>query len=349
MRAVTIAGPRRTEISALVPEIPGPGEVEIAVRACGICGSNLHAGAHPELAIQRDGNSHPGAAGHEIAGEVVRLGADVSGLDLGQQVCVEPNLATACGRCAACAEGRAWFCRNQTDIACWGFADTMVVPARCLLSPTETIAPELLTLAEPLACAFHALRSSSTASRVGLAGRHVAVVGAGVAGLLVVAAARELGAGRITAFARHPHQAAAARSLGADDVIEATVDAGHEAVRGLRADVVLEAVGGRSDTFSTSLSAVARGGELIVLGLFDEPQTFDARKAVFREIRMYFPVTYGTLDGVSDFELALTLLVRERESLSRLVTHRLPLDRIDEAFGLAADKASGALRVVVMP
>lgn len=349
MRAAVIARPRVTAVEAVELGAPGAGEVEIAVRACGICGSNLHAWAHPELAIQRDGATRLGAAGHEIAGEVRRAGPGVTAFEPGQQVCVEPNLATACGSCPACREGRAWFCRSQKDIACWGFAESMVVPARSLLSPPQPVAAELLTLAEPLAFALHALRNSWTATRLGLAGRHVAVVGAGVAGLLVVAAARDLGAGKITVFARHPHQAAAARSLGADDVVEGDVDAAHEAVRSLRADVVLEAVGGRADTLATSLAAVARGGEVVVLGLFDEPQTFDARRAVFRELRMFFPVTYGTLDGVSDFELALELLVRERDTLGGLVTHRLPLDRVDEAFGLAADKGTGALRVVVTP
>lgn len=349
MQAITITGPRVTAVESLELPGPGAGQVEIAVQACGICGSNLHAWAHPELAIQRDGNSHPGAAGHEIAGVVTRIGDGVTTVTTGQQVCLEPNLATACGTCAACAEGRAWFCRHQKDIPCWGFAESMIVPARSVLSPSAPIDAAVLTLAEPLAFAFHALRNSWTAARHGIAGRHVAVVGAGVAALLVVAAARHLGAARITVLARHPQQAAAAKSIGADDVIEGTVDAAHESVRSLRADVVLEAVGGRADTLATSLSAVARGGEVIVLGLFDEPQTFDARKAVFREIRMFFPVTYSTLDGVSDFEFALELLVREQETLSQLVTHRLPLDRVDDAFALAADKGRGALRVVVTP
>jgi threonine dehydrogenase-like Zn-dependent dehydrogenase len=349
MHAITITGPRTTAIGSFDLPGPGAGQVEIAVQACGICGSNLHAWAHPELAIQRDGNSHPGAAGHEIAGVVTRLGDGVTTVQAGQQVCVEPNLATGCGTCAACADGRAWFCRHQKDIPCWGFAQSMIVPARSVLSPSQPIAPPVLTLAEPLAFAFHAMRNSWTAARHGIAGRHVAVIGAGVAGLLVVAAARDLGAARITVVARHPQQAAAAKSIGADDVIEGTVDATHESVRCLRADVVLEAVGGRSDTLATSLSAVARGGEVIVLGLFDEPQTFDARKAVFREIRMFFPVTYSTLGGISDFDCALDLLVREQELLAQLVTHRVPLDRADDAFALAADKGSGALRVVVTP
>lgn len=347
MRAAIITGPRRATVAGVdLPEL-GPAQVEIAVQACGVCGSNLHAWADPELAIQRDGNGQPGASGHEIAAEVRRVGADVTTVAPGQQVCVEPNLATACGSCTACVGGRAWFCRNQTDIACWGFADSMVVPARSLIRPPEPVAPTLLTLAEPLAFAVHALRWSATAARSGLAGRHLAVIGAGVTGLLVVAAARDMGAGRITAVARYPHQAAAARALGADEVIEGDVDAA--SVRTLAADVVVEAVGGRADTFATSLAAVARGGEVVVLGLFDRPQTFDARRAVFREITMFFPVTYGVLDGISDFDVALSLLVRDQNELSQLITHQVPLERIDEAFALAADKTSGALRVVVTP
>jgi (R,R)-butanediol dehydrogenase/meso-butanediol dehydrogenase/diacetyl reductase len=346
MRAVTIIGPRDTAIGTFELAAPGPGEAEIAVQACGICGSNLHAWSHPELAIQRDGNSRPGAAGHEIAGVVTRVGPDVTDLVPGQQVCVQPNLATGCGACEACGQGRAWFCRQQTDLACWGFAESMIVAARSLLSPSAPIDPAVLTLAEPLAFAFHALRNSWTATR-GLAGKHVAVVGAGVAGLLVVAAARSLGAGRITCLARHPQQAAAARALGADEVIEGTVTAADAVVWKLRADVVCEVVGGRADTLATSIAALARGGEIIVMGLFDEPQTFDARKAIFREIRMFFPVTYSTLDGVTDYTFALDLLVQEQQRFGQLITHRLPLSDVQKGFEVSADKTSGALRVVV--
>lgn len=349
MQAVTITGPRQTAVSEFELPGPGPGEVEIRVQACGICGSNLHAWAHPELAIQRDGNAHPGAAGHEIAGEITAIGPGVDGLSVGQQVCVEPNLATGCGRCAACTGGRAWFCRDQADVAAWGFAESMTLPARAVLAPPAPIDPAVLTLAEPLAFAMHALRSSWTAARPGLVGTHVAVVGAGVAGLLAVAAARDLGAGRITVLARHAQQAAAAEAVGADDVRHGTFAADDPAVRGIKADLVLEAVGGRTDTFATSLAAVARGGEVVVMGLFDERQSFDARKAVFRELRMFFPVTYGTLDGVTDFSFALDLLAREQATLGALITHRLPLGRVEEAFALAADKGRGALRVVVQP
>lgn len=349
MRAATIPRPRQASVVGVDLPAPGPEQVEIAVSACGICGSNLHVWAFPDLAIQREGASYPGAAGHEVAGEVTRVGPGVTGLEPGQQVCVEPNLATGCGRCAACAEGRAWFCRQQTPLACWGFAESMVVPARSLLVPPEPLAPEVLTLAEPLACAFHALRTSATAARRGVAGRSLVVVGAGVAGLLVVAAARDLGVGPVTVLARHPHQAAAAWLLGADQVIEGTVGADDARVRGLRADLAVEAVGGRSDSLATSLAAVGAGGEVVVLGLFDEPQTFDPRRAVFREITMSFPVTYDRTGGVSDFELALALLGRRAADLTGLVTHRVPLDRVDEAFALAADKARGALRVVVVP
>ena len=344
MLAVTLDGPRETTLRPVALPRPGAGEVEIAVRACGICGSNVHGWADPALAVQRDGAARPGAAGHEVAGEVTRVGAGVIGLSPGQQVCLQPTLATGCAQCTACRAGRAWFCRHQRDLVAWGFAQAMVVPARSLLRPSAPLAPEVLTLAEPLACAVHALRASWTGSTAGIAGRHVAVIGAGVAGLLVVAAARDLGAGTVTAVARHPQQAAAANALGADCVL-AGPDRG--AVRSLHADLVVEAVGGRADTLAVALSAVARGGEVVVLGLFDRPQTFDARTAVLREIRMFFPVTYGTQGGVTDFQLALDLLVREQDRLAGLVTHRLPLDRVDEAFALAADKSSGALRVVV--
>ncbi len=96
----------------------------------------------------------------------------------------------------------------------------MVVPARSLLAPPAPVPADVLTLAEPLACAVHALRQSWTATTSGLAGRHVAIVGAGVAGLLAVLAARDLGAERVTVVARHQHQALVATALGADAVLD---------------------------------------------------------------------------------------------------------------------------------
>jgi threonine dehydrogenase-like Zn-dependent dehydrogenase len=177
----------------------------------------------------------------------------------------------------------------------------------------------------------------------------VVVIGAGVGGLMAAVAARHHGAGHVAVVARYEHQAAAAESVGADLVVEADDEQLVGRLRDLRPELVMEAVGGSADTLATALRVVAPAGEIAVLGLFDEPQRFDARRAVFRETRMFFPVTYGQTAGVHDFEVALEILAAQVDVLAPLASHRFGLDDIGAAFRTAADKRTGALRVVVTP
>ncbi|GIU93389.1 MAG: hypothetical protein KatS3mg011_2295 [Acidimicrobiia bacterium] len=87
----------------------------------------------------------------------------------------------------------------------------------------------------------------------------------------------------------------------------------------------------------------------MVLGLFDQARMIDARRAAFRENRLFFPVTYGETEGVHDYEIALSVLAARSSQLARLVTHRFSLAEVADAFALADDKRRGVLRVVVTP
>lgn len=338
VRAAFLSGPRTFEVRP-VDAVAARGDyVRIRIEACGICGSNLHAWRNPEHGI--DGGGTAGAAGHEVCGR-----AD-DGAHRGSLVVVEPNLAGACSTCEACIAGTAWFCRDRLPVQTWGFADEMAVRSDSVFPVPPGVDAATATLTEPLACGVHALRWSHTAQTRGLAGARVAVLGSGVAGLLALVAAQHLGAASVVATARHPHQAEAARDLGADDVVSV------DDLKGLRSgrhDIVVEAVGAAAPTLDLAMKAVRPGGEVVVLGLFDHPQPIDARRAVFRELRTFFPVTYGVLDGVHDYSIALEILAERSSALAPLVTHRFGLSDIGAAFRTADDKASGSLRVVVTP
>lgn len=350
MRAALAVSPRHLEVVEVDRPEPGPGQLAIDVRACGICGSNLHEWRRPERSIAPGGIVVPGVAGHELVGIVAALGAGVDGPAPGTRVVVEPNLAQACGTCGACRDGVAWFCGDRTPLPVWGFADRIVVRAPAAFAVSDDVDDEVATLTEPLACGVHALRGTARAlARGHLDGATVAVVGAGVAGLLVLLAAGHLGAGRRVSVARHDHQARAARALGVDAVIDAGADDVVERLRAERPDVVVEAVGGAAATFDLAVRAVAPGGEVVVLGLFHEPQTVDARRAVFRELRLSFPVTYGVRDGVHDVDVALQALAAGGPALGALVSHRYGLDEVGAAFARADDKSDDVLRVVVHP
>lgn len=347
MKAVVVTGARQLRVADVEATAPAAGEVAVAVTGCGICGSNLHEWRHPDQRISAE--AVPGTNGHEVTGRVGAVGAGV-GMAVGTRVVVEPNLAQACGRCDPCHEGTAWFCRDRRSIANWGFAEVMNVPEQAVFVLPDEIDDTVGTLVEPLACTVHALRGTARALAGGddLGGATVAIVGAGVAGLLALRAAAHLGVARLVSVARHDHQAQAAAALGADLVLDANADDLRDQLRAQRPDVVVEAVGGRADTFDLAVHTVAPAGEVVVLGLFEEPQTLNTRRAVFRELRLSFPVTYGRRSGVHDFTLAIAAL-QATPTAAHLVSHTYPLDDVDAAFRRADDKSAGVLRVVVTP
>jgi threonine dehydrogenase-like Zn-dependent dehydrogenase len=166
---------------------------------------------------------------------------------------------------------------------------------------------------------------------------------------MTVAAARHLGATAITVTARYPHQGEMATQLGAATVLPADDPATEAALRKVRPDLVIECVGGTAPTLSLALAAVRAGGEVAAFGLFDEPQVINTRLASMKELRLFFPITYGTIDGVHDFDVAIQLLTTSHLPFKSLITHEFALEDISSAFTAAADKKSGALRVVVRP
>lgn len=348
IRAAVLRAPRHLELERVELRAPGSGEAVVAVEACGVCATNLHGWASPGRAL--GGAGLPGAHGHEVAGIVTLAGADVRGLAAGDRVCLEPSLACGCGTCEACRSGEAIGCRTKTSLPVWGFADAIVVPERGLMRVPAGLEPRLACLAEPLASAVHGLRHSFTAAvRNGrIDGVHVAVVGAGVIGLLAAAAARRLGAAEVSVVARHPHQAEAARALGADRVLSGDAPDLARTLRRLAPRLVVEAVGA-PETLAAAFAAVDRGGEVVVLGLFDGSPGVDVSDAVLRNVRAFYAAGYGARDGVSDFALALDQLAEPVSPLVLLLTHDVPLEHVNEAFALAADRRLGAHRVVVHP
>lgn len=346
MRAAFLDGAEEITVREVRPNQTEGHLVEIDVIACGICGSDLHRWRHPDMIVGQIEPSIPGMAGHEVVARAPRT--DGGGH---RRVVVEPNLAGNCGKCPACLDGKALFCSDRAALRSWGFSERMSVNGSSLFDVPDGMADELASLTEPLACAVHAFRASHTfAAQDGtLAGRRIAVIGAGAIGLLAIAAAARLGAEALLCVARYPRQAAAAEALGAIDVLDPAVDDVVSGIRGFAPDVVVEAVGGGPETFDLAVRTVNPGGEVLVLGLFDDPTHLDTRRAAFRELRLFFSMTYGVIDGRHDFEVALEFLESDPGAFGGLVSHRFPLEQTADAFVAAADKSTGALRVVVAP
>jgi 2-desacetyl-2-hydroxyethyl bacteriochlorophyllide A dehydrogenase len=340
MRAAVVAGPQRFEIPEVETPQPQPGCVLVCVRNCGICGSDLHffKGEFPTI---------PGLRmGHEIAGEVAALGEGVMGLTEGQAVAIEP--VETCRDCAFCRSGRAQLCPERKLLgmmAPGGFAEYLHVPAYTVHPLPEGVDFEVGALVEPLAVAVHGLRQVDLQI-----GERVAVLGSGTIGLMALVAARALGAPAVFTTARYPHQAEAARALGAAAVVEANegaVEALAIAFGGRPPEVVVETVGGHADTLSQAIAIAQAGGRVSVLGLFTGPVSLNATAAVLKEIVLIGGVTYGRPGTRSDFEVAIEIAAQHAEELRGLITHRVALDEIERGFAIAADKSQRSIKVTV--
>ena len=340
MRAAVVAGPQRFEIKEI--EVPAlePGRVLVRVRNCGICGSDLHfyKGEFP---------SAPGMRlGHEISGEVAAVGEGVTGLSAGQAVAIEP--VEVCRACIYCQSGRQQLCPERKFLGTMlpgAFAEYVNVPAYTVHPLPDGMPFEVGALVEPLAVTVHGLR------QVGLAaGERVAVIGAGTIGLMALVGARAMGASDVFVTARYPHQAEAARALGAAQVVEA----GEGAVAKLSAafdgrfpEVVVETVGGHGETLNQAVALAQAGGRVSVLGIFTGQVSLNMTVAVLKEVALLGGITYGRPTSRSDFELAMEIASRRVDDLRRIITHRVALDDIERGFATAADKSQRSIKVTV--
>jgi len=340
MRAAVVAGPQRFEIKEVERPEPAPGHVLVRVRNCGICGSDLHfyRGEFPTAPGMR--------LGHEISGDVAALGEGVTGLSSGQPVAIEP--VEVCRECDFCRTGRYQLCPQRRFIgtqAPGAFAEYISVPSYIVHPLPEGVDFEVGALVEPLAVAVHGLR------QVGLSiGERVAVLGSGTIGLMALVAARAMGASDVFATARYPHQADAARALGAAGVVEAGENATVEltgAFGGRLPDVVVETVGGHADTLNEAVLLAAPGGRVSVLGIFSGPVSLNATLTVLKEVTLAGGVVYGRPGARSDFEVALDIAASHVEDLRRLITHRVALADIEQGFATAADKSQRSIKVTV--
>lgn len=340
MRAVTCTGPDQLALEERpIPE-PGPGEVRVKLRGCGICGSDLSL-----LPIGYLGSRI--TPGHEMTAAIDELGEGVSGFAIGDTVAVEP--INTCGRCHSCRSGRDAICPDIQFLGVHvdgGFADYVTVPARRLFPIDARLPIEIAALAEPMAVVIHALKRAQFS-----AGQRVLVLGAGNLGLLTVVAARALGAEDVWITARHAHQAALAEKLGAGRVYHEP-DATPEKLAALGRehpiDCAIETVGGQAETLPLAVAALRPGGVVSVVGLFRGKLELDPYPLFQKEVTLAWSNCYDHPHQHTDFENAIQILTEHRGELGDVTSHQLGLEEIQRGFELAADKRSGTVKVTVL-
>ncbi len=317
-----------------VPQ-PGPREVLVAVKSCGVCGSDIHFYEHGRIGdfVVRE----PVILGHECAGEVVALGPDVGTLKVGDRVAMEPGIP--CRRCDYCLSGRYNLCRDVIFMSAppddGFFCEFAALPEDFAYKLPETVSYEAGATVEPLAVGLHA------AVLVGLQpGERVVVLGAGPIGLLAVAVARAFGATEVTAVDLIPMRLDFARRMGASRTVNAREEDAGETLKD-SADVVLDCVA-VAKTLTQAFEIIRPGGRVAWVGMAAE-----VAEVPFQKFQAKEAIVTGVFRYANRFRTAVNLLASGRIDSEPLITHRFRFPQVEEAITFAAQNRERALKTMV--
>lgn len=349
MKALRWHGVRDVRLDELPEPAAAPGEVVVAVAACGLCGSDLHEYLHGPVYIPRSphpltGVVPPVALGHEFSGRVVEVGAGVRGLPPGTRVTVNPCLL--CGQCAWCRRGQPNYCAKLGSIGLCrdgALAPLVAAPAYgCHVLPPEVDDRQGASV-EPLAVVLHAHR------RARLVGaERVALIGAGAIGLLLLQVLKAKGTGWVAVVEPREERRRLARELGADATIDPEAEDAARAIARLtddeRAAVVFECVGSPA-AFATAFRAAGKGGRIVLVGLVTEtvPTNLLGLLAHEKEI-------IGSSAYVDEFPEAIRLLADRRVRVEPLITATVPLaDGVARGLDALLRREEGHIKILVVP
>jgi len=337
MKAAVLYGPKDLRIEEVPTPILGKREVLVKVKVCGICGSDLHAykGKHPDYIL-------PVIPGHEFSGIVEEVGEEVRSVRPGDRVTVEP--VKVCGRCYYCLRGQYNRCLNLKIIGAQtngAFAEYVVVDENRVFKLPANMSFEEGAMIEPTAVAVHAIKRSS-----GVEGKDIMILGAGTIGLLILQVAKAFGADSIIITDIIDSRLSLAKELGADEVINPSKGKLRDIVmgltRGLGISLAFEAVG-VEETLKDALTLARKGGEIIVIGVFERPSIpIPIMEIVNKEL-----VVKGSLIYRWDYETALRLVSTGKVNVRKLISVSLPLEKIREAFEQALYRKDKVLKAQI--
>jgi L-iditol 2-dehydrogenase len=343
MKALVLTAPSTLDYCDWPDPVPAPDEALLRIRACGICGSDVHGW---------DGSSgrrHPPLImGHEAAGEIVALGANARRFRVGDRVTFDSTVY--CGACAFCRRGEINLCEHRRVVGVappeykqhGAFAELLALPERILHPLPAELTDERAAMVEPVAIALHAVARAP----VGPTDTAV-VIGTGTIGLLVVQALRVAGVGRIVAVDLDPAKLALAREFGAqvglrpgqDDVaaeLAALTD-------GRGADLSFEVVG-HGRTLDLALSVLRRGGTAVLVGNLQSQVPFPLQAVVTREISVR-----GSCGSAGEYPSAIELIACGSIQVDPLLSHTAPLAEGASWFARLTRAENGLFKVILQP
>ena len=327
---------RKDDVRVVERPVPVIGEKEVLVEVvvCGVCGSDIMQWYREPPARANGGIN----TGHEIAGRIVEVGEAAGEHRIGDRVVVVHHFP--CLHCTPCREGNETACEamKEKHIEPGGFSQYVRVfekgVANGLFPIPESVSYEQASFVEPLGCVVRSMRKMQPVN-----GHTVLVLGSGLAGLLHIRLARELGAKRIYAMDANERRLEAAARCGADEMISTI---------GLlpRADRVFVCTGSEK-VAQTALDSVARGGRILYFAADGPDKMLSVNLTKFWIAQPSIGFSYGA--APRDIRESMELISSHKICVDDLVTHRFGLDQMAEAFDLAANPRGGSLKVIIEP
>ncbi|MDR3333273.1 MAG: alcohol dehydrogenase catalytic domain-containing protein [Treponema sp.] len=321
------------------PVITGPHEVLVRVKAVSICGSDVH-GFDGSTGRRKP----PIIMGHEAAGELVALGTEVTGFQVGEGITFDSTIY--CGHCFYCRNGQVNLCEHRVvlGVSCdeyrrhGAFAEYVVVPDHICYRLPPGLSYQEAALTEPVGVAAHALRITP----VGL-NETVAVVGAGLIGLLLIQILRTATVGKLIALDTDPARRKTALSSGAD----AALDPGDLGTQirdfGRGVDRVFEAVGATA-SIKTAIAITRKGGSVTLIGNVSPSIELPLQSVVSRQISLL-----GSCAIAGEYPIALDLMARKRIDVGSLISKQAPLREGQIWLDKLYNREDNLLKVVLIP
>jgi len=323
-----------------IPEL-GRDEVLVDIKACGICGSDIHIvyeGVTPTA-------YSPITLGHEPSGVIKAVGPEVEGWKVGERVTVNPFLT--CGRCINCLSGNSQICISRKVIGIHtegGLAEFLKIPAENLVRLPENIPFDQGGIAvDAVATPFHAIMKRGTL-RVG---EKVAVFGCGGLGIHGVQIAKVCGASLVIAVDTIDSALERAKKVGADEVIDPRKDSPVKKIRemtdGIGVDLALEFIG-LKETIGQAVTCIRVGGRTVVVGLGPDEVILPPPTQIVRT-ELSFLGSYGST--TSEIQSVIDLVASGKLNLSDSVTERFPLGEVNKGLDHLYKKIGNPIRIVI--
>ncbi len=343
MKALVLSDYNVLEYKGVPEPTVGPSDVLVAVKACGICGSDVHG-----LGGSTGRRIPPVIMGHEAAGVVAQAGSEVSGWKPGDRVTFDSTIY--CDECRFCHEGLINLCddRRVLGVSCeeyrqdGAFADYVAVPQHILYRLPEGVSFEHAATVEPFAVALHSVNRSPLSE-----GDVAVVVGAGVIGLCIIQCLRALGCERIVAVDLDQDRLDLALRLGAGSVLDpAAADVCAEVLNrtdGRGADLAFEAVG-ITDTVKLAVNCVRKGGAVALVGNVSPTVELPLQAAVTRELTLY-----GSCISRGEYPDCLEMMERGALDPQPLISATASLAEGAAWFERLRNREPGLVKVILKP